>query len=119
MIFEVFERVVEESLKKIPEKFKKILEKENINIIPREETPEAVKNRFGNKIIFGVFVGIPYNKRSTFSTQYEPTRIELYKESFEKVFSSDEEIKSQIAKTVIHEISHYFGFTEEEIRDRL
>ncbi|MBN1383770.1 MAG: metallopeptidase family protein [Elusimicrobia bacterium] len=119
MIFEDFEKIVEKSFGNIPEKFKKILEKEHIKIIPREKPPPAIKDRFSGRIVFGVFVGIPYNKRSTFSIAHEPTRIELYKESFERIFSNDEEMKSQIVKTVIHEISHYFGFSEKEIREKI
>ncbi|GAH14960.1 unnamed protein product, partial [marine sediment metagenome] len=66
---------------------------------------------------FGVFVGVPYSKRSVFNIQTEPTRIELYKESFERVCNSEEDIKRHIVKTVIHEIAHYFGFSEREIRE--
>lgn len=119
MLFESFEKIVRESSENIPEKFRKILKKENIEIIPREKVPPAVKDEFKNKIVFGIFIGIPYNNRSTFNIQSEPTRIELYKESFEKVFGDDGEIKSQIVKTVIHEISHYFGFSEKEIRNKM
>ncbi|OGS45166.1 MAG: hypothetical protein A2539_08925 [Elusimicrobia bacterium RIFOXYD2_FULL_34_15] len=112
----IFESLIEDAIERIPKKFKKILEKENIKLLAREKTPDAIHDKFKNSIVFGVFIGVPHNKRSIFNIQSEPTRIELYKESFEQVFKKEEEIETQIVKTVIHEIGHYFGFSEEELR---
>ncbi|HAM38049.1 MAG: hypothetical protein A2474_04810 [Elusimicrobia bacterium RIFOXYC2_FULL_34_12] len=114
-----FEKIIEEAFNRIPRKFKKILEKENIRLLPRESVPAAVKDKFKNSIVFGVFIGVPHNKRSIFNIQSEPTRIELYKESFVMAFTEQEEMETQIIKTVIHEIGHYFGFSEDELRNYL
>ncbi|GAG84972.1 unnamed protein product, partial [marine sediment metagenome] len=46
MEFEYFETLVQESSRMIPEKFKAVLRKENIQIIARERVPEAVKTNF-------------------------------------------------------------------------
>ncbi|OIO72832.1 MAG: hypothetical protein AUJ85_09380 [Elusimicrobia bacterium CG1_02_37_114] len=112
-----FEKIVEDTTDRIPERFKAVLEKENIKLLAREKVPEVLQNKFKNKLIFGVFIGISHNKRSVFNIQQEPTRIELYKGSFEKIFSNKQDIEKQIIKTVIHEIGHYFGFSEAEIRN--
>ncbi len=118
-MMEEFEKVVQDSLGCIPTEFRKILTEEKIKILPREKVPKAIKEKFPGKIIFGVFVGIPRKSKTVFSIQKEPTRIELYKESFQKVFGSKiEEMENQICRTVIHEIAHYFGFDEEEVRKR-
>jgi len=120
MEIEEFERVVQEALEDIPEKYRKILREEEIEILPRENAPPAMKEKFPTKTVFGIFVGIPLKRKTVFSIQTEPTRIELYKESFEKVFGikMSEAMKDQISRTVIHEIAHYLGFTEEEIYKR-
>jgi len=112
---EEFERVVDETVKEIPKKFKRILEKENVKIIVRERAPEAVIERYRRKVVFGMFIGIPYRQGVMFY-QTEPTRIEIYKESFDIIFADDEQIRSNIKKTVIHEIAHYFGFSENYLR---
>jgi predicted Zn-dependent protease with MMP-like domain len=118
MDFEEFEKVVNEILKNIPEKYRKILRDEKIEVICREYVPIGVRQEFPGKIIFGLFAGISKNKKRTFSVQIEPTRIEIYKESFERIFGSEINIamKEQIYKTLVHEIAHYFGFDEEEVR---
>jgi predicted Zn-dependent protease with MMP-like domain len=111
-----FEEAIEKALNKIPQQFRKILQKEEIKVLAREEVPHVLRNRYRGSLLFGIFSGIPYTKRSMFNLQMDPTRIELYKDSFEKAFSSREEIEEQIVKTVIHEIGHYFGFSERELR---
>jgi len=112
---EEFERAVDDSVKEIPKKFKRILNKENIKIIIRESAPEAVVESCRRKIVFGAFIGVPYGQGGMFCPA-EPTRIEMYKESFERVFDDDEQIKLNIKKTVKHEIAHYFGFSEGYLR---
>lgn len=115
-----FEKVVNAVLAGLPEEFRQILKKEKIEIISREKIPEAVRERFRSRIVFGIFAGVSRKDKRTFSIQTEPTRIELYKESFEKLFGSNmtDTIKERIAKTVIHEIAHYLGFSEEDIASR-
>ena len=115
MTMEEFELAVEEAVRDIPKKFKRILEKENIKVLARECAPEAVTERYRGGVVFGMFIGAPYRPGGTFYPA-EPTRIEIYKESFERVFSDDEVIRAHIKKTVIHEIAHYFGFGEDYLR---
>jgi predicted Zn-dependent protease with MMP-like domain len=111
-----FEEAIEKALNRVPKKFREILKKEDIKVLAREEVPGVLRNQYKGSLLFGIFTGVPYNKRSMFNLQMEPTRIELYKNSFEKAFSNGREIEEQIVKTVIHEIGHYFGFSERELR---
>ncbi len=120
MVFEEFEKVVKEILKDIPEKYRQILRDERIEVISREYVPIGVRQQFPGKVVFGLFAGISKDKKKTFTVQTQPTRIEIYKESFERVFGSriSDEMKEQIYRTIVHEIAHYFGFNEEEVRGR-
>lgn len=115
MTMEEFERNVEDAVKEIPRKFKRILEKENVKILARDRAPEALTDGYRRRLVFGVFIGIPYKQGGMFY-QTEPTRIEIYKESFDIAFPDDETIRKNIRKTVMHEIAHYFGFSEGYLR---
>ena len=97
---------------------REILKRENIQILARDKVPDALQDKYRGHLLFGVFIGVPYDKRSMFNIQMEPTRIELYKNSFEKAFSSKWDMEEQIVKTVIHEIGHFFGFSEKDLRQR-
>ncbi len=44
-----------------------------------------------------------------------PERIVLYKRNIEAVCSTKEELVEEIRLTVLHEIGHYFGLSEEDI----
>jgi predicted Zn-dependent protease with MMP-like domain len=113
-----FEEAVEKALNKVPEKFREILKREDIPVLAREEVPGVLQDQYKGSLLFGIFTGVPFNRRSMFNFQTEPTRIELYKSSFEKAFKNRNEMEEQIVKTVIHEIGHYFGFSEKELRRR-
>ncbi len=110
-----FEKIVGIAVKRIPKRFKIILKKEGIRLLAREKVPPAMRSRT-DALIFGMFIGVPYTSRSVFNSQSQPTRIELYKDSFEKAFNVSEEMERQIAVTVTHEIGHYFGFSESKLR---
>ncbi len=92
----------------------------NRPIIARENVPERVHELFPNSTVFGIFIGVPINQRNTFAVQLEPTRIEIYQESFEQIYGSapSPQIKDQIVRTVVHEVAHYMGFNEKEVRQR-
>lgn len=115
MKFEEFEETVRQSLEGLPGAFKDILKKNEIEVLAREEAPSPLKRNNRNQIVFGIFIGVPFGRFT--NIQLEPTRIELYKKSFEEAFETTEEIKLQIKRTVMHEVGHYFGFSEKKIRD--
>lgn len=114
MTFEEFERIIEEAVAALPEEFRKALEKDGIAVIAREDTPQPVKEKYKKTVVFGMFIGVPYGRFYDYAQ--EPTRIELYKESFDEYYPDGQGVKEQIIKTVVHEIAHYFGFSEAKIR---
>ncbi|MBN1823897.1 MAG: metallopeptidase family protein [Endomicrobiales bacterium] len=114
MTFEEFEELIENSVNSLPARFREVLSKNGIKLIPRQSVPEPLRKEHPGSVVFGVFVGVPMGR--FVNVQTEPTRIELYKESFESVFDDPSEMKRQVVSTVIHEIAHYFGFSEKEIR---
>jgi predicted Zn-dependent protease with MMP-like domain len=113
-----FEEAIERALNKVPKKFRDILEREDIQVLARDKVPGVLQKQYKGRLLFGIFTGVPFNRRSMFNIQMEPTRIELYKNSFEKAFNNPSDMEEEIAKTVIHEIGHYFGFSEKELRRR-
>ncbi len=113
-----FEEAIEKAINKVPHQFRDILKREGIQVLAREDVPKALRERYRGRLLFGIFTGVPFNRRSVFNLEIEPTRIELYKASFEAAFHNEDEMEEQIAKTVVHEIGHYFGFSESELRRR-
>jgi len=46
-----------------------------------------------------------------------PDHIVLYQKNIEAVCSNDAEVCKQIRLTLIHELGHYFGLDEEQLKD--
>ncbi len=46
-----------------------------------------------------------------------PDHIVLYQKNIEAVCSSEAEVREQIRRTVIHELGHYFGMDENQLKD--
>jgi predicted Zn-dependent protease with MMP-like domain len=55
-------------------------------------------------------------EKSFFDLRTGPDYIVLYQKNIEAVCSSDAEIRDQIRRTVIHELGHYFGMDEDQLK---
>ena len=104
---EKFEKVVKEALKKLPKIFRKKLE--NIEIVI-EDGPVMQKS------LLGLYQGIPLKRRGFWYGNVMPDKITLFKDNIERLSRSEEDLKEWINKVLIHEIGHYFGFGEEDLR---
>jgi len=72
----------------------------------------------GRNLLLGVFIGVPKTKKMPYHTAISlPDRIELYQKNIEALCHTPEEIKKQIQDTIKHEIGHYFGLSERELRE--
>jgi predicted Zn-dependent protease with MMP-like domain len=55
--------------------------------------------------------------KSIFDLPTGPDHIVLYQKNIEAVCSSEAEVRKQIRLTVIHELGHYFGMDEDQLKD--
>ena len=106
-----FDGLVEDALEHLPEKFRQKLG--NIAIIVEDLPPGEMET---GGLLLGLFHGVPCTEKSTFWTS-PPDRVYLYQKNIEAICRSDEEIRRQIRETLFHELGHYFGMTESELRD--
>lgn len=65
--------------------------------------------------LFGLYTGIPLTKRSSSYGMVLPDKITLYQRSIEEGCRTKEEIQTQIRTTLLHEIGHHFGLSEDEL----
>ena len=66
--------------------------------------------------LLGLYEGIPLNERYGYDLVL-PDKITIFQKSVEAICSTEEQIKLEIKATVIHEIGHHFGFSDEELHD--
>jgi predicted Zn-dependent protease with MMP-like domain len=114
---EHFVEVVEEALDSIPQEFRNRIQ--NVAVLVEDVPPNQRLLQPGKqrRLLLGVFHGVPTTKKSTFDLPSGPDHIVLYQKNIEAVCSSEAEIREQIRLTVIHELGHYFGLDEEQLKD--
>ncbi len=116
MEYEKFEKLVNEGIKAIPERF--LRKMDNVEVVIEEQpTPLQVQKLKGKRssAVFGLYEGVPKTKRWHYG-QVLPDKITIFKKAIENAARSEEEIREIVKSTVWHEIAHYFGMDEEEVR---
>jgi predicted Zn-dependent protease with MMP-like domain len=110
-----FEDIAEEAFNHLPALFKKKIE--NVEIVV-EDVPLSSGQ---HSLLLGLYHGVPLTKRGTWygMSPVLPDRISLYQKNIESVCSTDEEIRGKIYEVLCHEIGHYFGMDESQIRNAM
>ncbi len=114
-----FEALVEDALHKLPHHFKKALD--NVEIIVQDMPDDEDLGRAGaseRRSLLGLYTGVPLTERGYWygMTPVMPDRIQIFQQNIERICKTKDELKYQVFTTVFHELGHYFGMNEDEIR---
>ncbi len=109
-----FSQLVEEALERLPRKFKRKIE--NLAILIEDHPERELQHQYSGKLL-GLFRGVPRTHQTVFAAS-PPAQIILYQKNIEAICQNDEEVRVQIETTVKHEIGHYFGLSERDLRRR-
>jgi predicted Zn-dependent protease with MMP-like domain len=117
---EVFEEVAERAFHTLPKKFRDSIE--NVEIVVEDEPSSNPQlSRYGvkrNEMLLGLYHGVPLTKRGTWygMTPTLPDRITLFQKNIEAVCTTEAQVEAKIYEVLFHEIGHYFGMDEQQIR---
>ena len=67
--------------------------------------------------LFGLYSGIPLTQRTGDYGMVLPDRITIFRQPLLEWCRSEEELVTEVRRTVLHEVGHYFGLSEEELED--
>jgi predicted Zn-dependent protease with MMP-like domain len=67
--------------------------------------------------LLGVFQGVSLLERSVFDPPLYPDTIILFQRPLEEMCETVEELEEEIEVTVVHEVAHYLGMTEERLAE--
>jgi len=113
---EVFMSLVEEAIKAMPKGFQKRMENVSVQI-QHYPTMTQLKKVGAHGLLFGLYEGIPQTKRSYYGVGgVVPDIITIFKFPLLRVSQNLGELKKNVRSTVMHEIGHHFGMSEEAIR---
>lgn len=113
---EEFEKLVNESLDRLPKRYLESLK--NIAIVIADEpTPEqkkALKLRC-DQTLFGLYEGVPLTRRGNTLGILPPDKITIFKLPIAAYSANEAQLKDQVARTVWHEVAHYYGLNHQQI----
>ena len=114
---EEFERILLGAYKSLPEVFRAKIE--NVALVvedwPRPQEKKAVGVREGSTLL-GLYQGIPQKHRDTGYANVLPDKITIFKGPLLTIAKSKGELKALVREVLFHEVGHYFGLSEEELR---
>ena len=113
-----FERLVVEATALIPKRFRR--EMKNLAVVVEDEPgPELLAEMEIEPpdSLYGLYQGTPLPERTWGFGNNLPDKITLFQLPIEEDCDDDDDIRAVIGETLIHEVGHYFGLSEEEIEE--
>ena len=111
-----FGRLVEQAIEELPDEFAEFLEEVPIEI--RNQPTERQLERAGVKpggLLLGLYQGRPRTQRSVEDSGMMPDVIYIFQEPIQLVCNNEAELLRQVRVTVLHEIGHHFGLSEDDL----
>jgi predicted Zn-dependent protease with MMP-like domain len=105
---ERFDEMVHEALQDVPPDLAR--EMENVAII--------VEASAGGRPLYGLYEGVPLTKRGPMSYfGAVPDRITIFQDTISASASDETDLKKRVRKTVLHEVGHHFGLSDERLKE--
>jgi predicted Zn-dependent protease with MMP-like domain len=116
MTRERFERLVAEAVTLIPPRFREQMR--NLVLVVEDAPDSDLLDEMEIEppdSLYGLYRGTPLPERGAGYGNTLPDMITLFQQPIEEDCEDDDEIRAVIGETLIHEVGHYFGLSEEEI----
>jgi len=113
-----FLQLVDEALSTIPARFRDAME--NIAIVVEDQPSTEQLNEVGVEppdTLLGLYEGTPLTERPWADGNRLPDKVTLFQGPIEEASADEDDLVVAIGETLIHEIGHYFGLSEDEIEE--
>jgi len=112
-----FEKLVEDGLKLIPAEIRAFMS--NVQILIEEDPSDELLDSLGvpeDETLYGLYDGVPLTERTTDYCAF-PDRVTIYRGPLLDDFTDPDELRREIARTVIHEVAHHFGIKDDRLAE--
>lgn len=113
-----FDKIVKRAIRRIPEEIRQSLD--NILIsVQRRPSREMLEDMDmdPDEPLLGIYRGVPLTERSVISPPEFSDTIFLFQEPLEDMCDTIEQLEEEIEITVVHEIAHAVGISEERLAE--
>jgi predicted Zn-dependent protease with MMP-like domain len=101
-----FKTMVADAVDSLPETFGRAMT--NVAVIVEEA---------GDPNVFGLYQGHPLTKYHIRQWSVHPDKITIFRRTICEHSRSEEEVRAEVYRTVIHEIAHHFGISDPRLRE--
>ena len=108
-----FSRLVARALDELPAEFRDRLR--NVDVVVLDEPRDEQRPDDGSELL-GLYEGVPLTGRGS-GEPYLPDRISIFRGPIERMTASPKKQAEIVKDTVIHEIAHHFGISDERLRE--
>jgi predicted Zn-dependent protease with MMP-like domain len=111
-----FLRLVEEALAGLPPPFQDRLA--NVDVVVQRRPGRADLRSAGlapGESLYGLYEGVPLTERGSEYGMVLPDRITIFQEPLERDFPDDRDLVEEVRTTVLHELAHFFGISDEAL----
>ena len=114
---EHFEELAEQALESLPEEFRKRFENITISVEDYPSSEDTRVTGLSRNDLLGIFRGAGYPNRGGFFDLPPalPDEIVLFQKNIESSCFTEKELIEEVRLTLIHEVGHYFGMSEEDL----
>ena len=114
---ESFETIVAEALETLPAEFARHLDNVEVQIElrPTREHRRAVGLKPWQSL-YGLYQGVPLTQRAG-GGPLLPDLITIFQEPLERDFPGREALRAQVRRTLLHEIAHFFGISDDRLHE--
>ena len=109
MTREEFESAVDDALDRVPQELIDLMD--NVVILVEDE-PEG-----DDPELLGLYDGIALTERGSWGYGELPDRIFIYRNPTLRFCETEEEVRHEVAITVVHEIAHHFGIDDARLAE--
>ena len=112
---ERFEELVAEALDSIPGELAGYME--NVAVVV-QDWPTAAQQAPHAGMLLGLYEGVSLTRRGPMTySAVMPDRITIFSGPHSRITRSEDDLRHRIATTVIHEVGHHFGISDDRLRE--
>jgi predicted Zn-dependent protease with MMP-like domain len=104
-----FEALVAQAIDELPAWVHQRLD--NVDVLIEAQPPADQPN------LLGLYEGVPLTRRGLGYSGALPDRITLFRRSIEVRAGSDDELRRMVRETVVHEVAHFFGISDDRLQE--
>ena len=103
-----FERLVGDALDAIPPELTARMDNVVVQVADRNDEEPS---------LLGLYDGIALTNRDDGYAGALPDTIRIYREAILDISSTEDDVREEVLITVVHEIAHHFGISDERLHD--